>query len=221
PQRRLNAAKVQQYRVEHPKLAPLFDRLGLFDVFASPWFAAIYLLLFVSLVGCLVPRVRLHLRALRRPPPAAPRHLDRLPHSARAELAGTPDAVADRAAAELRGWRVVRRVEAGGVVTLAAEKGYLRETGNIVFHLSLTALLAGVAIGKLWGYTGGVVLEEGRGFCDTVLSYDEFSAGPLAARGGLTPVCLDLDPLTATYDPDGPPASFRADIRYARQDAAR
>src|SRR5262249_59040339 len=123
PQRRLNAAKVQQYRVEHPRLAPLFDRLGLFDVFASPWFAAIYLLLFVSLIGCLVPRIRLHLRALRRPPPAAPRHLDRLPHSARAELAGTPDTVADRAAAALRGWRGVRRAESGGGGPPAAREG--------------------------------------------------------------------------------------------------
>src|SRR5262249_61050642 len=90
PQRRLNLAKVAQYRAEHPKLAPLLDRLGLFDVFASPWFAAIYLLLFVSLVGCLVPRIRLHLRALRRPPPAAPRPLDRLPPPARAAPARTP-----------------------------------------------------------------------------------------------------------------------------------
>src|SRR5204863_1351133 len=72
PQRRLNPAKVVQYRAEHPALAPLLDRFGLFDVFSSPWFAAIYLLLFVSLVGCILPRVRLHLRALRKAPPTAP-----------------------------------------------------------------------------------------------------------------------------------------------------
>ncbi len=218
PQRRLNPAKVVQYRAEHPKLAPILNRFGLFDVFASPWFAAIYLLLFISLIGCLVPRVRLHLRALRRAPPSAPRHLDRLPHSARYELDGAPDAVATRAREVLRGWRVVRREESSGAVAVSAEKGYLRETGNIVFHVSLTLLLAGVAIGKLWGYTGGVVLEEGRGFCNTVLSYDQFSAGPLAGSGGLTPFCADLGKFTATYDPDGTAANFRADITYTGQD---
>jgi cytochrome c biogenesis protein len=217
PQRRLNAGKVTQYRAEHPTLAPILNRFGLFDVFASPWFAAIYLLLFVSLIGCIVPRVRLHLRALRKAPPAAPRHLDRLPHSAVLDLAGSPEELADRAAVALRGWRVVRREEAGGALTVSAEKGYLRETGNLIFHISLTLLLVGVAVGKLWGYNGGVVLEEGRGFCNTVLSYDEFSAGPLAG-GGLTPFCADLDTFTATYDPDGTPSSFRADIRYTPQD---
>ena len=220
PQRRLNPAKVLQYRAEHPKLAPVLARFGLFDVFSSPWFAAIYLLLFISLVGCIVPRVRLHLRALRRPPPTAPRHLDRLPHSARHEVAGPPQAVAARAGQALRGWRVVRGEEPSGALTLSAEKGYLRETGNIVFHVALTLLLAGVAIGKLWGYTGGVVLEEGRGFCNTVLSYDEFSAGPLAG-GGLTPFCADLHRFTATYDADGTPANFRADITYSGQDGVQ
>jgi cytochrome c biogenesis protein len=59
------------------------------------------------------------------------------------------------------------------------------------------------------------VLEEGHGFCNTVLSYDEFSAGPLATRGGAAPFCVDLDRFTASYDPDGTAANFRADIRYA------
>src|SRR5881227_3961407 len=78
PQRGLNPVKVAQFYSDHPSLAPLFDKLSLFDVFAAPWFAAIYLLFFVSLIGCLVPRIRLHARALRRKPPTTPRHLERL-----------------------------------------------------------------------------------------------------------------------------------------------
>ena len=58
PQRSLNPVKVEEYFAGHPKLAPFLDRLSAFDVFSSPWFAAIYLLLFVSLIGCLVPRIR-------------------------------------------------------------------------------------------------------------------------------------------------------------------
>src|SRR5215213_2591735 len=49
PQRSLNIRLVEAYLADHPQLGPLFDRLGFFDVFAAPWFAAIYLLLMVSL----------------------------------------------------------------------------------------------------------------------------------------------------------------------------
>jgi cytochrome c biogenesis protein len=82
PQRNLNVTKVQQYYVDHPKLAPFLDRIGAFNVFASPWFSAIYLLLFVSLVGCLVPRFRAHITAMVKAPPRAPKRLDRLPVNA-------------------------------------------------------------------------------------------------------------------------------------------
>jgi cytochrome c biogenesis protein len=215
PQRPLNPAKVALYQAQHPRLAPLLARLGLFDVFASPWFAAVYLLLFVSLVGCILPRARLHLRALRRPPPSAPRNLDRLPHAGSYRSAASPADAAQAARAALRGWRVVQREEGSGAITLAAEKGYLRETGNIVFHVALTVLLAGVAVGKLWGYQGNVLLEEGRGFCNTVQSYDELTAGAMVRGQGLTPFCVDLRTFIARYDPDGTPADFTADIRYS------
>src|SRR4051812_10926591 len=93
PQRGLNPVKVDDFIAAHPQLGPLFDRMSLFDVFAAPWFAAIYLLLFISLIGCLVPRIRLHARALRRRPPAAPRHLLRLTVSSRWTVDAAPDDV--------------------------------------------------------------------------------------------------------------------------------
>ena len=215
PQVPLNPIKVDRYRAEHPALAPWLGRAGLFDVFGSPWFAAIYLLLFLSLVGCLVPRTRQHLRVLRGTPPPTPRHLHRLPESASYEVRGVPAELAERARGVLRGWRVVTRAEPGGVVTLAAEKGYLRETGSLVFHLALTVLLAGIAAGRLWGYQGTVLVEEGKGFCNSVALYDAFRSGRLV-HGGLAPFCVDrLDSFTARYDPDGTPSLFRADIRYS------
>ena len=61
----------------------MLDRLYLFDVFSSPWFAAVYLLLFVSLIGCVLPRGLEHARAMRAAPPPAPRNLTRLPDSGR------------------------------------------------------------------------------------------------------------------------------------------
>lgn len=215
PQRPLNPAKVDRYLAEHGGFGRLVDRLGGFDVFGTPWFAAIYLLLFVSLVGCLAPRIRLHARALRADPPPTPRRLSRLPASATYQTDDSPAEHAAAARRALRGWRVVSRDEPAGVVTVAAERGYLRETGNLLFHVALTVLLVGIAAGRLAGYHGTVLVEEGKGFCNSVALYDSFRAGRLI-DGQLTPFCLDrLDAFTATYEADGTPSQFRADIEYS------
>ena len=79
PQRNLNEAKVAEYIAEHPTLGPWLDRVQAFDVFSSFWFTAIYVLLFISLVGCLTPRMVEHVRSLRATPVPAPRNLGRLP----------------------------------------------------------------------------------------------------------------------------------------------
>jgi cytochrome c biogenesis protein len=216
PQRGLNPVKVAQFYSDHPHLAPVLDRLSMFDVFAAPWFAAIYLLLFVSLIGCLIPRIRLHARALRRQPPAAPRHLRRLPVSAAwTESQGVRDVVG--AASSLlrrRRWRV-RVDEAGdGTVSIGAEKGYLRETGNLVFHVALLLLLVGIALGGLFGYKGTVLVAEGGGFSDVRSSYDVFSPSRLFHDSDLPPFSFTLDRFAATYQPDGQPKSFDALVHY-------
>jgi cytochrome c biogenesis protein len=221
PQRSLNAANVEEYLAEHRTLGPLLDRLGFFDVFASPWFAAIYLLLFVSLVGCLVPRTFDHVKASRAKPVATPRNLARLPHHAASTSDLTPaDAVA-AARARLAGWRVVERAEPDGAHTLSAEKGYLREVGNLVFHFALLALLVSFAVGKLYGYEGQViVLANGSQFCNSgLLGYDSFRPGLRVDGTELDPFCVRIDGFAADYDElTGQARSFRAEVSY--QDGA-
>jgi cytochrome c biogenesis protein len=189
----------------------VLDRLYLFDVFSSPWFAAVYLLLFISLIGCVLPRALEHARAMRAAPPPAPRNLLRLPDSGdlTTSLSG-PEAL-DVVEEELRvrRFRVVRREG-----ELSAEKGYLKETGNLLFHLSLVALLLGLAGGKLWGYEGSILVTEGQGFCNSFQQYDNYSADPLVQSSDLTPLCIDLDQFTAKYEENLTAASFTADIRY-------
>jgi cytochrome c biogenesis protein len=87
--------------------------------------------------------------------------------------------------------------------SVRAEKGYLRETGNLVFHVSLLAVLVGVAIGALWGYRGSVIVVEGQGFSNTLTQYDEFTAGPLAGAGSLPPFTLALEQMTAEFQTEG------------------
>jgi len=223
PQRGLNPVKVDTFLVNHPHLGPWLDRLSLFDVFAAPWFAAIYLLLFISLIGCLVPRIRLHARALRRPPPATPRHLERLAvNEAWASTRSAEEVVASASGALRRGrWRTVVRTEPDGVISVAGEKGYLRETGNLVFHLSLVALLAGIALGGLFGYKGTVLVVQGQGFGNVRSSYDVFEPSRLYSDGQLAPFSFTLRKFSASYEPSGEPRSFDAVVDYrADPDAA-
>jgi len=210
PQRSLSQTNVRQYFADHPDLAPVLDRLYLFDVFSSPWFAAVYLLLFISLIGCVVPRAVEHARALRAAPPPAPRNLLRLPDSGEVLTPLVPVAALDVVEEELRvrRYRVVRREG-----ELSAEKGYLKETGNLLFHLSLIALLLGLAGGKLWGYEGSILVTEGDGFCNSFQQYDTYSAGPLVEGRDLSPTCVTLEDFEAEYEPDLTASSFTADIR--------
>ncbi|SOD94272.1 cytochrome c biogenesis protein ResB [Blastococcus haudaquaticus] len=211
PQRSLSQNNVRQYFTDHPTLAPWLDRLFLFDVFSSPWFAAVYLLLFVSLIGCVLPRGLEHFRAMRAAPPPAPRNLLRLPDSGTLSTQLTGPEALDVVEEELRvrRFRVVRREG-----ELSAEKGYLKETGNLLFHLSLIALLLGLAGGKLWGYEGSILVTEGQGFCNSFQQYDTHSSGPLVDSGDLSPLCVDLEDFRAEYEENLTAASFTADIAY-------
>ncbi|MGY3515202.1 cytochrome c biogenesis protein ResB [Micromonospora haikouensis] len=212
PQRGVNPENVNKYFAEHPDLAPKLDRIGAFEVFGSVWFSAIYLLLFTSLIGCIVPRLRDHVRALRAKPPAAPKRLDRLPqHAVLAGVAPTGPEAVEAVAAELRRrrWRVqVRGTE------VSAEKGYLKETGNLLFHTSLIAVLLGVALGSWYGWHGNKLLVAGpdNAFCNTRQQYAEAKLGPRVDSADLPPFCLTLKKFDATFLESAQPESYRATV---------
>lgn len=216
PQRGLNAAKVDDYLAAHPLIGPWLDELQAFDVFSSFWFTAIYVLLFVSLVGCLAPRTIEHARSLRATPVAAPRNLARLPKHSHARLAGEPAALAATITGRLRGWRSITRQQ-GDSVEVSAEKGYLREFGNLVFHFALLGLLVAVAVGKLFGYEGNVIViaDGGPGFCSaSPAAFDSFRAGNTVDGTSLHPICVRVNNFQAHYLPSGQATSFAADIDY-------
>ncbi|WP_342659611.1 Cytochrome c biogenesis protein Ccs1 [Rhodococcus ruber] len=224
PQRSLNAGKVDEYIAARPTLGPLMDRLELFDVFGSFWFTAIYVLLFVSLIGCILPRCTEYYRALRTRPVPAPRNLSRLPHQLETTVDGTPDEVLARVRGQLRGWRVAerggetaaRRGARDGELTLSAEKGYLREAGNLLFHLALVGLLAAVAVGKLFGYEGQrILVADGEEFCtSSPAAFDSFRAGNTLDGTGLTPMCIRVKDFSADYLDNGQAEMFTSNIDY-------
>ena len=223
PQWSLNASKTAQYILDHGSWGRMLNSLGFFEVFASPWYAAIYLLLFLSLVGCILPRTWEFVGQLRQPPVATPRNLLRLPLHAERSVAGEVEAVADRIQAGLKGWRLARRADdaAEHGITISGEKGYLREVGNLLFHLSLLGILLSVAVGKLFGYEGSIIVDTGDGFCSSSpVAYDNFRPGLLIDGTELAPFCLQVDSFKATYTEAGQAASFRAEVRYQAGDQA-
>nr|WP_106410354.1 MULTISPECIES: cytochrome c biogenesis protein ResB [Pseudofrankia] len=223
PQRTINPLKVQEYYAAHPTWAPILNRLGGFHVFGAPWFAAIYLLLFISLIGCLWSRVQWHLRALVGRPPAAPARPGRLAGGSSWASTLPPEQAVASAAKVLRRRRFRVAVAPPGATrpgggpdhSVAAEKGYLRETGNLIFHIALVVVLLGVGLGSWFGYQGTVLVIQGDGYSNTLISYDQFSSGQLVDTAKLRPFSLNLDDFKATYEANGQPKDFVATVAYA------
>jgi cytochrome c biogenesis protein len=216
PQRNVNIENVQRWFADNPRLAPVLDRLGGFDVYSSPWFSAIYLLLFISLLGCLVPRLRDHLRSLRNPPVDAPRRMVRLPqHAAGRRLAGEPAAAAAavRDGLRKRRWRSAIREHPDGSVTVSAEKGYLKESGNLLMHFAMVAILVGVGLGTAYGWHGNrpVVVGPETGFCSSLQQYSEFGLGTrVGTDHSFGAFCLEMTGFEADYTDAGVPTRFLA-----------
>jgi cytochrome c biogenesis protein len=192
---------VIQYKAENPGWSKVLDALGVFNTYSSVWFSAIYLLLFISLVGCIVPRTMHHLRALRTKPPKTPVRLDRLPGYVATETAPEDvdvEAGIESARSLLRraGYRV--RVFAGESVS--AERGYLRETGNLVFHMALVGILITVGIGGGFIWTGQKVVVVGQSFANTLSDYDSVSPGRWFDPDALSPYSLTLSKFDAVYE---------------------
>ena len=221
PQRSADPNGVTQYYADNPDLAPVLDNLQLFDVYSSIWFSAIYILLFISLIGCVIPRTRHHWKALRARPPRTPARLERLADFRSSVIdvapdasapAGSPSATADAAAASAidvaadqlrRGGYRVERYDVGGTLSVSAERGYVRETGNLVFHTALIGVLVAVGVGGGYTYTGQGVIIEGGTFVNTMLDYTSFNPGRFVDEDRLTPYSLTLDEFSVTYQPSG------------------
>ncbi len=215
PQLSLNAAKVDEYVAQHGWWGDLLLKLGFFEVYATPWFAAIYLLLFVSLVGCLLPRTWEYFKQMRARPVLTPRNLSRMPHHAQVVLDVTPEEAVAKAKKAMRGWRMD-----AGEDTVSAERGYLRETGNLVFHFALLGLLVSFALGKMFSYEGQIIVQaDGGQFCNGgVFNYDSFRPGLRVDGTDLTPFCVEIGKFSARYLDNGQPVGYEADIRYQSGD---
>jgi cytochrome c biogenesis protein len=220
PQRSADPNGVTQFFADNPDLAPILDSVQGFDVYSSAWFSSIYLLLFVSLIGCVIPRTKHHLQALRAQPPKTPVRLGRLAgYTTRTAPAGVDAATAVASARTLlkSGRYRVALFDGGKEFSVSAERGYMRETGNLVFHSALVGLLVVVGFGSGFGFSGQRVLVEGQTFVNTLLAYDSFNPGRFFDDAELDPYTLTLDDFTVDYEMAnleayGQPVDFSAGV---------
>lgn len=223
PQRAVDPALVSAYLRNNPELGTWLDRFQMFDVFSSPWFASIYLLLMVSLIGCLVPRSRAHWRGLRAQPPAAPTRLTKLPAYTRVEVGGadatgpSSQELIDATRAVLKGhrFRMRRSSDDATRMEVAAESGYTKESGNLIFHIALLGVIVSVAVGHLWGWRGEVILPEEASFTSVAAQYDTFAPGPLVNEDELPPFTMTLDSMTVSFETQAQGAQFGAPREFS------
>lgn len=218
PQEGVDSFRASTWKREHPELTPIYEKLGLFSVFDSVWFAAIYLLLVISLVGCIVPRLIAYARAWRQPPPATPRRLERLGGYTSYTTDEAPGDVLARArTAVLRRYRL--RDAGPDQDSVSAERGQWREVGNLLFHLALLVVLGGFAAGALFGYKGAVITVVGEGFSNNPAMYDDFEPGKLFDPAVMEPFCYTLEEFSADWIYSGPQTGsargFRAPITWS------
>jgi cytochrome c biogenesis protein len=188
----------------------LFEALQLFDVYHSPWFVLLLLLLALNLIACSLDRFPAAWRQIRagvspaRPELFVDTHPDR-----RLAAEEPPPAAADRLEA-LLGKRIgkVRRVQDGRGIYLAAQKGAFARLGVYGVHLGILLLIAGGIASGLFGLKGHVEIVEG-GVSDTLFLAKGQSPRPLGFQ-------IRCDRFVVEHYAGGMPKIFRSDLAFLR-----
>ena len=226
PQRSIDpAASPTTWIADHTGAGPVLDRLGFFDVYTSPWFSAIYLLLFVSLIGCVVPRTQDPLApgalgtAARPAPPRAAR-----PRTGTGTSRATPPRCAIGCRAALRTpslprARPRRRDPARPRRATCARPATWSSTSRSSASSSVSRW------GHLLGWKGDVIVPVGKTFANTLSRYDTFSPGPWVDVNALEPYTIKIDRLDATFETEvttpgqfGAPRDFEAFTTFTDAD---
>lgn len=215
PQQNTDPFSVRQWIEDSPTIGNILLKLGFFNVFSSIWFSAVYLLLLISLVGCILPRSIKHYQALRTQPPVAPANFERLNIHENLESKTDADLLLTEVAQKLkqRNWRVRLDLEQKFV---AAEKGYFREIGNLIFHLAVVGIILAVGIGVLFSYRGQMLVREGTAVASVSTQFSSLSFGTAVSEDDLPAVTIGLNKFTAEFERGliqrGAAREFKADV---------
>jgi cytochrome c biogenesis protein len=98
---------------------------------------------------------------------------------------------------------------------VSAERGRIREFGNLAFHLSLVGLLLSVAAGHLWGWRGDVIVPVGQTTVDAAGAFNTLDVGPWVNTAKLPAFSLHVDSMDVKFQTTGEvgaPSEFAAKI---------
>ncbi|MEO6398884.1 MAG: cytochrome c biogenesis protein ResB, partial [Tepidiformaceae bacterium] len=140
-------------------LATTMDRVGLFDIFHTPWFNGLWLLIIVAVTVCTVSRFRPTWRSVQHPTRiVGDGYFERAHHSASFTHVGGAAAV--DALLRQKRYRVEHVREDDGTVYLFAERFSWSQYGTFLSHLALLMLLVGALLTTFAGFDRTLVIAE-------------------------------------------------------------
>ena len=210
PQKTASLIRVNNWKAENPDLASLFENLSFFDVYGSVWFSAIYILLMISIIGCVIPRLKVYFENWREKPSKTPNNISNFSNYQKVKINKISLKKIEQISLN-NGWRTYLNNN-----SLTIEKGFSREAGNLLFHFSLIIITVALAFGALFSYRGTVVVKENTGFSNTITQYDDFRAGRFFSETQLPNFFFTLNDFIVDFERSeiqrGAPRKFEANI---------
>ncbi|GAB4330320.1 MAG: hypothetical protein Kow0010_15220 [Dehalococcoidia bacterium] len=199
------SAWLEAQRDTFGQLTGPMDRYDLFDIFHSPWFIGLWLLIIVSVTVCTVSRIRPTVRSVHRPPKVvSDRYFETAHQRASFQHPGGADAV--EALLRRRRYRVERTLERDGATYLFAERFGWAQYGTFLSHLALLMLLVGGLLTTLAGFDRTLALAEGR------------AAAPVLSTPGADQIFVAMLDAHRGIDEQGNIIDFRSQLEVRRGD---
>ena len=216
PQKTASLIRVNNWKEQNPRFSTFFENLGFFDVYGSFWFSAIYILLMISIIGCVIPRLKVYFQNWQEKPSKTPNSISKFSNYEKVKIKKISIKEIEKIA-NSKGWRTLQNNN-----SLTLEKGYSREAGNLLFHFSLIIITIALAFGALFSYRGTVVVKEGTGFSNTITQYDDFRAGRFFSVTQLPNFFFTLNDFRVDFERSevqrGAPRKFEANITLDNKD---
>lgn len=165
PMRNNPAARSAWLELQREQFGPftgLMDSLDLFDIFYSPWFYFLWLVIIVAVTVCTVSRFRPIARSVHKAPKVVPARYFQTAHH-RADFSHPGGVEAVESALRKRRYSVRRIKTEDTAIYLFAERYQWAAYGTFLTHLALLMVLIGGLFTVLGGFSRLIVIAETAG----------------------------------------------------------
>ena len=199
------SAWLELQRQDFGWLTGTLDGLDLFDVFHSPWFVGLWIVIVAAVTVCTISRFPPTWRSVQRPPMrVAERYFETARHRASFTHAGGVEAV--EGLLRRRHYQVTRTREDEGVTELFAERFPWTQYATFISHMALLMLLVGGLLTSLAGFQRTLALAESR------------PAAPLFGDPGPGQIFVGMEDAHRGVDAAGNIVDFHSDLLLRRGD---